>query len=171
MNNKSLLNEKEAGKENLHQPQQVLINEAAQPERLVEGKSTLERAAEQEETKTAVQELLSNYYSPRIVTDVKDNGDLITHNQTLEEYLEKTYRRKIYQLGRSKRFLYLVNNRWWLITPEVIKAEYVGRGVKHQHAVSHTRADIAQTVEVCRDFGQIIWNQNIKELQGKEVAK
>jgi hypothetical protein len=48
MNNKSLLNEKEAEVGiNLQQPQD-LINKAAQPARLVEGKSTLEYAAEQE---------------------------------------------------------------------------------------------------------------------------
>jgi hypothetical protein len=170
MNNKSLLNEKEAEVGiNLQQPQD-LINKAAQPARLVEGKSTLEYAVEQEflaePVFTDIQEFLRPAYHESIGRVV--NGVLVSLHPTLEEYLEETYRKKIYQLGRSKRFLYLIKDRWALITPEAIKAEFT-RQWGRRHAASMTRAILEQTVEVCQDFRQIIWNEDIKELHGKAV--
>ena len=168
--NKKLSPKKKEAEVASPQPPQDLIDRAAQPEQLVEGKSTLEHAAEQEflaePVFTDVQEFLRPAYHDFIGRVV--NGVLVSLHPTLEEYLEETYRKKIYQLGRSKRFLYLIKDSWVLITPEAIKAEFT-RQWGRRFAASMTRATIEQTVEVCQDFGQIIWNENIRDLQGKEV--
>jgi hypothetical protein len=130
------------------------------------GQTTLEETAEQVQIRAAVQELLGNIYHEHIGSF--ENGVLVSHYQTLEEYLKKTYRRKIYQLRRSKRFYYLFNDVWVLITWEAVKEEYARRCGK-QHADSFARSSTIEWAEVCQDFGQIIWNEDIKELHGKEV--
>ena len=132
------------------------------------GKGSREDADEQVQRKvnSAVQELLANYYSDYI--GYFENGVLVSYHPTLEEYLEKTYRRRIYQLGRSKRFLYLLNGEWILVTWEAVREEQTRRFGK-KFGASFARASTDTWAEVCQDFGQIIWNENLRELHGKAV--
>lgn len=156
MNNKQVNKSKEAGKANLHQPLQDL-DKAAQPEQLVEGKSSSGAVDKQAKVNAAaVNHLLENaFYSESI--GFFENGVLLTLNQTMEEFEEKTYRGKIYQIGKSKRFYYLFNDEWFKVTPDDVKDGEARLGWTKGAAKNL----IPSWEEVCQQFRQVVWKKSL----------
>jgi hypothetical protein len=156
---------KAAGGVTLLQQPQDLSDKAAQPEQLVERDSSSAAADLQVQSKVnyAVQELLEKCYCDNI--GYFEDGVLKSYHPTLEEYLEENYRGKIYQLRASNRFYYLYDDTWVTITPDDVK-----RGLERkEQRRSFARYYFRDWREVCDAFGQIVWNEDIKELHGKAV--
>jgi hypothetical protein len=122
------------------------------------GNDTVEGSEKQTKIYAAVKEVLENSpvpYESRAVLPDRDR-----------EFLEKTFRGKIYQLGRLKQFLYLFNDEWIKVTPGYVRKVLRQRG-RSKLLVKYYLSDWET---ICLLFGQIIWLNDIKMLQGKEVV-